>query len=301
MNYYLVDKTVQDIDINIIRLSCTIQLKVLLVAIKEEFRKKFNAEQIATELKKEVSEVEEAIDFWVNLKIIKILNNKNEENIKLKIKNSEKKINKKISKDYISKRIKTDEEINYLLNEIETTLGRPLSGMDVSAILNLKDSEGMPCNVILMLIRYCAKIGKVSTRYIEKVGIDWARSGIDTLELAEKKITLLNNSKKIWRKFEKIAGISDRAPTTKEEETILRWFIKWEFREDMIKEAYERCVNTKGSYILSYMDGIIKKWHKQNIKNISDLNNTKDSPKKLKDIDKPSYDLEKYESFNIFE
>lgn len=301
MNYYLIDKTVQDIDINIIRLSCTIQLKVLLVAIKEEFRKKFNAEQIATELKKEVSEVEEAIDFWVNLKIIKNLNNKNEENIKSNIKNSEKKINKKISKDYISKRIKTDEEINYLLNEIENTLGRPLSGMDVSAILNLKDSEGMPCNVILMLIRYCAQIGKVSTRYIEKVGIDWARSGIDTLELAEKKITLLTNSRKIWRKFEKIAGISDRAPTTKEEETILRWFIKWEFREDMIKEAYERCVNTKGSYILSYMDGIIKKWHKQNIKNISDLNNTKKITKKLKDIDKPSYDLEKYESFNIFE
>ena len=87
MNYYLIDKTVQDIDINIIRLSCTIQLKVLLVALKEEFKKKFNAEQIATELKKEVSEVEEAIDFWVNLKIIKNLNNKNEENLKLNIKN----------------------------------------------------------------------------------------------------------------------------------------------------------------------------------------------------------------------
>ncbi len=301
MNYYSIDKNIQDIDINIIRLSCSIQLKVLLVAVKENFKKKFDPEQISAELKKEVAEVEEAIDFWVNLKIIKVINKLQKNVSKLDKKKISEKNNKKINKDYISKRIKSDEEISYLLSEIETAIGRPLSGTDVSVILNLKDVEGMPCNVILMLIRYCAKIGKVATRYIEKVGIDWARNGIDTIEFAEKKIQLLNNSKKIWKKFEKIAGIADRAPTRKEEETIFRWFNLWQFSEDMITEAYERCVNKKGSYILSYMDGIIKKWHKQNIKNISDLNNFKKHQNPKKDIDKPSYDLKKYESFNIFE
>ena len=292
MNYYSIDKNIQDIDINVIRLSCSIQLKVLLVAIKENFKEKFNSEQISAELKKDIADVEEAIDFWVNLKIIKIINKLPKKVSKLNVKKEEKN-----SKDYISKRIKSDEEINYLLNAIETAVGRPLSGTDISVILNLKDGEGMPCNVILMLIRYCVQIGKAATRYIEKVGIDWARNGIDTVELAEKKIQLLNNSRKIWKKFEKIAGISDRAPTKKEEETIFRWFNEWNFSESMITEAYERCVNKKGAYILSYMDGIVKKWHTQNIKKLSDLNN----PNKKKDIDRPSYDLEKYESFNIFE
>ena len=69
----------------------------------------------------------------------------------------------------------------------------------------------------------------------------------------------------------------------------------------MITEAYERCVNKKGAYILSYMDGIVKKWHTQNIKKLSDLNSSKKNPNKKKDTDRPSYDLEKYESFNIFE
>ena len=296
MNYYSIDKNIQDIDINVIRLSCSIQLKVLLVAIKENFKEKFNSEQISAELKKDIADVEEAIDFWVNLKIIKIINKLPKKVSKLNVKKEEKN-----SKDYISKRIKSDEEINYLLNEIETAIGRPLSGTDVSVILNLKDGEGMPCNVILMLIRYCVQIGKAATRYIEKVGIDWARNGIDTVELAEKKIQLLNNSKKIWKKFEKIAGISDRAPTKKEEETIFRWFNEWNFSESMITEAYERCVNKKGAYILSYMDGIVKKWHTQNIKKLSDLNSSKKNPNKKKDTDRPSYDLEKYESFNIFE
>ena len=296
MNYYSIDKNIQDIDINVIRLSCSIQLKVLLVAIKENFKEKFNSEQISAELKKDIADVEEAIDFWVNLKIIKIINKLPKKVSKLNVKKEEKN-----SKDYISKRIKSDEEINYLLNAIETAVGRPLSGTDVSVILNLKDGEGMPCNVILMLIRYCVQIGKAATRYIEKVGIDWARNGIDTVELVEKKIQLLNNSKKIWKKFEKIAGISDRAPTKKEEETIFRWFNEWNFSESMITEAYERCVNKKGAYILSYMDGIVKKWHTQNIKKLSDLNSSKKNPNKKKDTDRPSYDLEKYESFNIFE
>ena len=296
MNYYSIDKNIQDIDINVIRLSCSIQLKVLLVAIKENFKEKFNSEQISAELKKDIADVEEAIDFWVNLKIIKIINKLPKKVSKLNVKKEEKN-----SKDYISKRIKSDEEINYLLNAIETAVGRPLSGTDISVILNLKDGEGMPCNVILMLIRYCVQIGKAATRYIEKVGIDWARNGIDTVELAEKKIQLLNNSRKIWKKFEKIAGISDRAPTKKEEETIFRWFNEWNFSESMITEAYERCVNKKGAYILSYMDGIVKKWHTQNIKKLSDLNSSKKNPNKKKDTDRPSYDLEKYESFNIFE
>ena len=233
------------------------------------------------------------------MNIIKIIDDKSKNNSKI-LKNYKQKNNKKISKDYVTKRIKSDEEITYLLNEIETTLGRPLSGSDISAVLNLKDSEGMPCGVILMLIRYCTKIGKASTRYIEKVGIDWARSGIDTIELAEKRIILLSNSKKIWRKFEKIVGISDRAPTAKEEETIYRWFHDWKFDEKMIKEAYDRCVNSKGAYILSYMDGIVKKWQKQNLKTIEDLKNPKNFSKHRKEVDKPSYDLEKYESFSIF-
>ena len=300
MNYYSIDKNIQDIDINVIRLSCSIQLKVLLVAIKENFKEKFNSEQISAELKKDIADVEEAIEFWVNLKIIKIIN-KSPKNISKSDKKKDAKSSQKISKDHITKRIQSDEEINYLLNAIETAVGRPLSGTDVSVILNLKDGEGMPCNVILMLIRYCVQIGKAATRYIEKVGIDWARNGIDTVELAEKKIQLLNNSRKIWKKFEKIAGISDRAPTKKEEETIFRWFNEWNFSEGMITEAYERCVNKKGAYILSYMDGIVKKWHTQNIKKLSDLNNSKKNPNKRKDIDRPSYDLEKYESFNIFE
>lgn len=292
MKYYIINKDVSKIDDNMIRLAGTVQLRVLLIALKNESGK-FTAEQIASDLKKDAKDIEEAVEFWINLKVMKSESSQ-ESGIDLS-KIMKRRISKKINKEYLIKRIESDKEINYLLGEVESIMGRPLSGTDISLMLSLKDNEGIPCSVILMLVQYCVKLGKGSTRYIEKVGMDWAQHGIDSVEKAEKKIKLLNNSKKLWRKFEKIIGISSRTPTSKEQETILRWFTEWKFDEEMIKEAYERCVNAKGSYILSYMDGIIKKWKKKNINNIDDAKKEKPTLHKAKS---PSYNLDEYASFS---
>ena len=169
---------------------------------------------------------------------------------------------------------------------------RPLSGLDISLMLSLKDNEGIPYSVILMLVQYCVKIGKSSTRYIEKVGIDWAQNGIDSIEKAEQKIKKLNNSKKLWKKFEQIIGISSRMPTSREEETINRWFVEWKYDENMVKEAYERCINSKGKYILSYMDGIIKRWKQNDIKTLSEV---KKNSKQISSFG-TSYDITEYQA-----
>ena len=39
-----------------------------------------------------------------------------------------------------------------------------------------------------MLLQYASSIGKGNMRYIEKTGIRWSDEGIDSLELAERKI-----------------------------------------------------------------------------------------------------------------
>jgi len=47
------------------------------------------------------------------------------------------------------------------------------------------------------------------------------------------------------------------------------------------------------------MDGIIKKWHKDNIKTVQDVE--KLSKPRYKFKSNPSYDVDKYVSFNVFE
>lgn len=282
---------VHKISSNIIRLACTIQLRVLLIVIKNS-KNKLTSEQIASELNKNINEIEEALEFWINLKII-------ESNGEIDKLNNEEK-NKKIrKKEYLSERIENSKDIKMLLEEMESILGRPLCGSDMQIIVSLKDVEGLPCDVILMLTQYCVKIKKGSTRYIEKVGKDWSNLGIDSVDKAEKRIKFLDLSKKSWRKFEKIVGNFFRPPTPKEEETVTRWFSEWKLDDSLIKEAYERCVNSKGRYILSYMDGIIKKWQKNNIKSVQDIEKLTTPRYKFKS--NPSYDIDKYISFNVFE
>ena len=115
------------------------------------------------------------------------------------------------------------------------------------------------------------------------------------MEKAEQKINKLNNSKKIWKKFEKIIGTSSRMPTNREEEAVNRWFIDWNYDENMIKEAYDRCINSKGRYILSYMDGIIKRWKQNNIKTVSEI---KRNSKQISSFG-TSYNISEYQATYI--
>ena len=293
MKFYSMNFNIHNLDSNIVRLACTIQLRVLLVALKYS-DEKFTSEKVASELKQNISDIEEAFEFWTNLGIVQP--NENEKiNLDINKVIDEEPTFEQIRNDYLTDRLKSDREIKDFLDEIESIVCRPLSSMDVSLILSLKDREGIPYDVILMIVQYCAKSGKASTRYIERIGLDWAKNGIDSVEKAEQKIKRLNDSKKLWSRFEKIIGISSRAPTSREEEAINRWFTEWNYDETMIKEAYERCINSKGRYILSYMDGIIKKWNQNNVRTVSDA---KRSSKRFQPI-RTSYSLEEFQALTI--
>ena len=285
-NVYFLASDIKDIDDNIIRISCSLHLKVLFIIIKNP-GSYFTVSHFASILNKSYEEIKDAIEFWNNFGIIKSKNKAVN-----KISDENKKIIEKANIDYVSKRMKTGSDVNDMLDKVETILGRPLSGLDISTFIKLKDFEGLSSSVIILLIQYCVKLGKASTGYIEKVGVSWAKEGINSVESVKQKIKTNNKIVSFWKKFVKIAGISNRMPTLKEKEAIKRWFIDWKYDLEMIKEAYERCVNSLGEYKLSYMDGIIKKWRSNNIVTMSDLDNGVLGF--IRYI--PTYDISKYEN-----
>ena len=206
---------------------------------------------------------------------------------------------------YIAKRIENSDEISFLMQEAEVILGRPLSTGDSAVLIMLHDNEGLPIDVILMIIQYSVSVGKPGMKYIEKLGASWAKEGIDSIEKAENKIKALDAVNINWKKFESIIGIEHRAPTTREEDAVMRWFDEWKFSEDLIKEAYDRCVNANGKYVLNYMDSIIKRWHSEKIFTIEQALMENSVRKKYKTTIKPSgdpsYNIDEYENYNIFE
>ncbi len=82
--------------------------------------------------------------------------------------------------------------------------------------------SGLPCEVIVMLLSYAAKQGKVGKRYLETVAIDWADKGIDTFDKAEEYITQLEEIGSNEHKIRTILGIYDRALTQTEKKIYKR-------------------------------------------------------------------------------
>lgn len=176
--------------------------------------------------------------------------------------------------DYVftSQRLAVDEELALLVNEAQSAFGKTLSNSDIATLLMLKDTCGLPLDVILMLIQYCISISKGNMRTVEKIGIEWADDGIYTLEAADNKIRMIKQSSKNFSIVSSAFGLSNiGSPTKKQLEYCDKWVGEWKFSPEMLREAYERCVDTKGVMNMKYIDGILKRWNANGIHNTNDL------------------------------
>lgn len=289
------------------------QLKVLLWALRN-LNKKINCKYLAYDLGISCQEVESAVKFLESKNLIVLNKNLDKRNVvpeeKLNVSEPGQAYKPELkyqrpNAHYIAQRIKNSTEISFLMQEAEIILGRPLSTGDSAVLIMLHDNDGLPIDVIFMILQYSVSVGKVGMKYIEKLGSSWAKEGIDSIEKAENKIKALDAANINWKKFENIIGIEHRAPTVKESDTIMRWFCEWKVSEDLIKEAYDRCVNANGKYVLNYMDSIIKRWRSEKIFTIEQALMENSVKKRYKSTAKPSgdasYNIDEYENYSIFD
>lgn len=205
--------------------------------------------------------------------------------------------------DYVftSQRLAVDEELKFLVGEAQLALGKVLSNSDISTLLMLKDTCGLPLDVILMLIQYCISIDKANMRTIEKIGIGWADEGIYSVEAADNKINQIKQTSKNFSIVSSAFGLKNvGSPTKKQLEYGDKWVGDWKFSPEMLREAYERCVDSKGDTNFRYIDGILKRWNSNNIKNREDLAKFEKTPDK-KSTRKTSYDIDELEKIDTLD
>lgn len=206
---------------------------------------------------------------------------------------------------HVAKRLGEDSDLAAMMQEAQMILGKTISPGDCATLLMLHDNDGLPVDVILMLLQYSVSVGKGAMRYIEKVGISWAEEGIDSHSKAEMKIRSLDLTQKAWRQVESTLGIDHRSPSSKEAEAANRWVNEWKFSPEMLRLAYERCVDAKGKYYTGYMDGILKRFYAEGISSVQQAEEERrNSPRAqraaLQDR-APSYDIDAYERSSIFD
>ncbi len=308
-----------------LKFSDGVKLKVLLYALRNA-DKELTDKDISEATGVNVTDIPEALDYWIqrgilckaNGELVPVREDKQDRNnsdkeTKTTVEEIAKDVNetkkrfvvtKPQKPDYVftAQRLADDEELKILVNEAQSALGKVLSNSDVSTLLMLKDTCGLPLGVILMLIQYAISINKANMRSIESIGIKWADDGVSSVEAADAKIRQATLSNKNYSIVKSAFGLTNPgSPTAKQLEYSSKWITEWKFSPEMLREAYERCVDTKGSMKFSYIDGILKRWHNEGIMNMKDLaefENQKKTPSKKR---KTSYNIDELKKIDTLD
>ncbi len=201
---------------------------------------------------------------------------------------------------YLSRRMSESPEIAYLMQAADEIFGRLTNNNDKATLLMIHETDGLPVDVIVMLMQYAADIGKCNIRYIEKMALTWADDEIFTLELAEQRIKRLTDGRTAAGAVQRIFGLESHSPTEKETELSDRWINEWGFSEDMLRTAYEICVDKKSKYIPSYVNSILERWYGQGISTPAQAEQDRlQKGGKKKMTYGGAYDISAYESTSI--
>ena len=201
---------------------------------------------------------------------------------------------------HLAARLAESENVRFLMQEAETTLGKTLSPAMTSLLLTITDDYGLPVEVTVMLLHYAKEVQKTGTAYIDSVARDWAESGIFTLEAAERKLQELSQRRLAWGMVESAAGLPRRSPSKREEEAATRWVYQWGFSREMLSAAYDRCADNTGKFSAAYINKVLEGWYNAGIRTVEQLQEAERQKQEEQKKDQKSYDIDELERLSFF-
>lgn len=278
-----------------LKLASSNQIKVLLFFLKN-ISSGVSVQEIADFLKLPLSEVSDALEYWVQAGVLVSLSVlvPQEETRQTPKKKTVKSVSVKPTREEVASVASTDNRLAFLLQEAEMKLARGLRSNEMQTLAWLYMDHGMDISLILMLVEYAVTEHKATVSFIENTALNWLDAGISTIAQAEEEIEKRSQQKTAWGMIESAFGLEHRMPSDKELQYAQKWIIDWHFGRDMLKEAYNRCIDRKAKISMSYINTILERWFKQGINSLEALKQNdakpKNSTKAKKDF--ASYDEE---------
>ena len=208
----------------------------------------------------------------------------------------------KPSQAQIDKRLEEDPTLRGMFNEAQQKFGRTIGYEGQCTLLMMHDHYGLPMEVIIMIIEYCAEISKTSNRYMAALAKHWAEEEIDTLEKAEEKINVLRRCNGLWKELAVFAGLSAPQPTAVQSEFLRTWSGEMGYDSEMILLAYEEMANHCTKLSFAYMNKVLSNWFEKGVRTpqeAAELNrqfrNEKNQKKNDGNQPPASYDIDEME------
>ena len=214
-------------------------------------------EDMARSLGMEKDAVEQAFRYWERLRLINRTQDGYEfVHIQSMLSSSAKKHQPKAMNQY--------SDFNNALQALFPS--RVLQMQDYRRVYDWIEVLKMPEEVVLMLVQYVMEITKdkpsggknISIAYIDKIALDWAKGGIDTVAKAEEFLLTheLPANKPIIKLLRNL-GLR-RSPTSAEQKLYRKWTREWQFDDKQIAKAAEQTMNRRNPSFI-HVDEILDK------------------------------------------
>ena len=166
---------------------------------------------------------------------------------------------KKPTQRDIAKRLGESSELQLIYSEAENIIGT--FGYDTQAfLLMFYDYYGFPPEVIITLLEHQKCEGKLSTVAIKNTAEDWAKRGIDTIELVAEELRALEKINDTFSKVRGAAGLGSAALTPRISKHLRSWAVDWECSPELIIYALEET-----GAVFSDAGRLLKKWRSSGI------------------------------------
>lgn len=263
------------------------QLKVLLYFMRN-ISDGIDSQKISDALRLDINETEDALLFWQQCGILTGATPK-EEPKTVVVKST------LPSRTDVIKRGLEDKQLMFLLREAQLKFGRNLKQNESQLLVSLYDDHGMDPSVILLLLGYAVREGKCNLTFVKKTATHWLESGVETVMDAENLIAEAAKQNLAWSVVQSAFGIERRNPSTKEAELSNLWVNEWKISTELLKAAYDACVDAKTKLSMPYVAMIIESWHKDGITNPEQISAKKKNVKPQGKNDFAGYDLDLFE------
>ncbi len=275
-----------------LKLATENQLKVIIYIFRD-ITKSIDVDEIAKALSLPSSEVADALIFWQQSGV---LGSDTECQEQKKEKNAI--VNAELpTRADVIKRGLEDERLMFLLREAQLKFGRNLKQNESQLLVSLYDDHGMDVSVILLLLQYAASENKCNVSFIRSTATRWIKQGVENVVEAENIIADTAKNKLAWSIVQRVFGIERRNPSDKELELSNLWVNEWKLSTDMLKLAYDACVNSKTRLSMPYIAKILETWHKAGYKTPAEVES---GEKKVQNKPQKSNDFAGYD-LNLFE
>ena len=163
-----------------------------------------------------------------------------------------------------------DEAFSGLCQYYEGALGRMLRKSELEILYSVYSGLGMPAEVLMLLINYCAGRNRLSSRFFEQEAYRWKKDGVETYAQAEEYLAALERRHSRQGEIMSLFGIRDRKLSESEQNMVDKW-ISHGYDNDLIALAYDRTVLRTGGLKWAYLDSILESWKTAGYKTRSEV------------------------------